>query len=442
MEPEHFESLYPEMTRFEEIAQLLGFIKDGYSCEVIGTPGMGRSTLLGILAYNSVVRRKHLGEKQKQMHFVLANFSEIRKRPLFDAMKFLFLALTSSLHERRLNEEYETVNTLFKESLSFHDELVLFQGLKDAVDYLALEKKMTIVYLFDRFEEYVPTVNAEFFTNLRILRNRAKFHFLVVFSLNRPLEVLLEPNQLADFYEFLAGHTVYLRMFDQVATEFRINSIEKVTGKRLPEKNHKEILSQTAGHGKLTKLAVEIMLTDSVEENDLAAALLRHKTIRNSLMEIWLSLTPAEQSDILQKDFSDISVREYLEHTGLIEGNKIHIPLLEYFITSQLATVTKSNATIVYDQHTNTIRKGDSVLSDQLTASEFRLLRYLLQNQERIIEREEIITVVWQGMKSTVGITDQAIDQLIFRLRRKIEEDPNAPVHLQTIKGRGFKFTP
>src|SRR5205814_74896 len=108
--------------------------------------------------------------------------------------------------------------SMFRESLSFRDELVLFQGLKDAIDYLALEKKLTIVFLFDRFEDYIPTVSAEFFTNLRILRNRAKFQFSVVFSLNRPLEMVLEPAQLADFYEFVAGHQIYLRMYDKAAT--------------------------------------------------------------------------------------------------------------------------------------------------------------------------------------------------------------------------------
>src|SRR5258708_12239894 len=106
----------------------------------------------------------------------------------------------------------------------------------------------------------------------------------------------------------------------------------------------------------------------------------------------------------------------------------------------EYATVRKIVEKISYDDHTNTIHKGSTVLSDQLTSSEFRLLRYLLQNEDRIIEREELISVVWGDNKSTAGITDQAIDQLIFRLRRKIEEDANHPTHLQTVKGRGFTF--
>jgi two-component system response regulator MtrA len=120
---------------------------------------------------------------------------------------------------------------------------------------------------------------------------------------------------------------------------------------------------------------------------------------------------------------------------------QVQIPLLSAFIASEYRDVARTLQKISYDDHTNSISKGTTVLSDQLTSSEFRLLRYLLQNENRIIEREELINIVWGDNKSTAGITDQAVDQLIFRLRRKIEEDANHPTHLQTAKGRGFTFS-
>src|SRR3989344_465953 len=202
LESAHFESLYPDNSRFEEIEKILSFIKKGNSCQLIGLPGVGRSNLLGLLTYNTNVRIKHLGENQKWFHFVLCNFSEIRKKPLFEATKFIFLSLTDSLRERKM-KEYQRLNEIFKESASANDELVLFQGLKRAIDYLCIEKELTVVFLFDRFEEYISELSTEFFANLRILRNRAKYRFSVIFSLNRPLEDLIEPMLFADFYEFL-----------------------------------------------------------------------------------------------------------------------------------------------------------------------------------------------------------------------------------------------
>jgi len=141
---------------------------------VVSVPGAGRSNLLGFLAYNRNLRIKHLGAQQTKYHFVYLNFSEIKKKPLIEAVKFIFLGLVDSLRERQMTKDYETANKIFKDSLELKDELVLFQGLKKAVDYLALEKNLTIVFLFDRFEDYISVVDSEFFANLRVLRNRAK----------------------------------------------------------------------------------------------------------------------------------------------------------------------------------------------------------------------------------------------------------------------------
>lgn len=437
---QHFEAQFPDTVRERELQRITNYIKDGASCQIIGIPGVSRSTLLGMLANNRKIREKHLGDAQKKTHFVLVDFSEIRNRSLFDAMKYLFLNLTESLRERGMREENIAVGDKFREHLQFHDELVLFQGFKEAIEYMAYEKNITTVFLFDRFEEYIPTVTSDFFANLRILRNKAKYRFSVVFSLHRPLEDLLEPALLADYYEYIAGHTIYLSLADAAMSDYRLSYIEKITGKKVPAEVLEEIQSLTGGHGKLGKLAVESLLSSEEPPKDLADFLLAQKTIKAALNEIWLSLSPAEQSDLLEGTFEDKDVDNYLENVGLLKDGKIQIPLFSEFI-SQTYKGESTKQGIVYDQNTNTIRKGEIILSDQLTSSEFRLLRYLLQNPERIVERDEIIGVVWQDVKSTAGITDQAVDQLVFRVRRKIEEDANQPAHLHTIKGRGFKFT-
>jgi hypothetical protein len=441
MEDKHFEALYPETTLHEEIEKLLGFVRGGNSCQLLGLPGVGRSDLLEFLAYNKQIRDKHLGDKSKYVHFVLVDFSEMRNRPLVDVVKFLFLGLADSLRAREMWEEYERVNDSFREALSFNDELVLFQELKMAIDFLALERKLTLIFLFTMFEEYIPTVDKEFFRNLRILRNRVKYRFSVIFSLTRPLESLVDPLLLSDYYEYVAGHWVYIRFYDDVSTNFLLSYLEKLTGKKLDKKVHAKILELTGGYAKITRLAIEACLAaDRKETRDLEGFLLEQNSIKAALAEIWLELSPAEQSDILLNSFEDPVVDKYLEDSGLIKGKVIQIPLFATYVRTPAVLPKGKEEKIVFDENTNSIRKGEAVLSDNLTSSEFRLLRYLLQNPERVIERDEIIAIVWEGVKSTAGITDQAVDQLIFRLRRKIEEDPNSPQYLQTVKGRGFRF--
>ncbi|MCL6096060.1 MAG: winged helix-turn-helix domain-containing protein [Patescibacteria group bacterium] len=443
IEYSHFETLYPDTTRFKEIEKILSFVKEGHSCQLIGVPGTGRSSLLGLLPYNKNVRIKHLGENQKWFHFVLLNFSEIRKKPLLDATKFMFLGLLDSLRERKMDKEYAAVNTIFKEGLGLNDEMVLFQGLKKTIDFLAVEKELTIVFLFDRFEEYVPTVTSDFFANLRILRNRAKYRFSIVFSTNRPLDDMLEPIFFADFYEFMAGKIVHLPLLDKPGLDFRISYLEKITGKKVDKKVLAEIMKLTGGHGSLTRHCLEAILAINNQKlassSELIEFFLKQKPIRSVLFGIWNSLNPSEQNILSLIGFGSYDI-SYLENIGLIKNNQLTILLLKEYVKEKMKT-SETPEKIVFDQNSNEVKKGDLVISDKLTSSEFKLLQFFILNSEKVLDREGVIKTVWEDMQSTAGVTDQALDQLVFRLRKKIEADPNNPTHIQTIKGRGFRFT-
>jgi len=240
MEPTHFESLYPPDSRFDEIEKTLSFIKSGNSCQVISLPGVGRADILGLLAYNRKARYLHLGQNQKWFHFVMMNFSEIKGRNLNDATKYIFLELKNSLEQRKI-EEFEVVNKILQDCLASNDEQIFFQGLKKALDYLCLEKELTVVFLFDRFEEYIPMLSPQFFSNLRVFRDRAKYRFSVVFPVNKPLEDSIGHDMLSDFYEFIEGNTIYLPLNDPKILNFRISYIEKVSGKKIDPKVLKKL---------------------------------------------------------------------------------------------------------------------------------------------------------------------------------------------------------
>lgn len=443
MEPTHYESLFPNTTRFGEIEKIMSFVKEGNSCELVGLPGSGMSNLIGLLSYNKAVRLKHLGDNQKWFHFVPADFTEMRNRPLSDAIKFLFLTLSDSLRQRNLTQEFKTVSAIFRASLNLKDELVLFQGLKRAIDYLSIEKELTVVFLFDRFDEYIPMLTPEFFADLRILRNRAKYRFSVVFSLYRPLEDIIEPSLFSDFHEFIAGHTIYMSLFDMPGHEFRKSYLEKVTGKNISRNVSSEIIRLTAGHAKLSKLAIEAVLghQETIQRsNPLLKFLLSQKTLVGALFEIWRALRPSEQNAILHTNFTNDHI--HLEKIHLVKGKKIAIPLFQEFVSAIVSTQREKDVHISLDPRTGDVLQGSTPISDELTTSEFRLIQFLLQNPDKILTRQEIIDAVWHDAKTTAGVTDQALDQLVFRLRRKIETDPNTPTHLQTVKGIGFRFYP
>lgn len=73
----------------------------------------------------------------------------------------------------------------------------------------------------------------------------------------------------------------------------------------------------------------------------------------------------------------------------------------------------------------------------QLTAKEYLLLSYLIENRNITISKEQIVEQVWgnayEGYDNTVMVH-------VRHLREKTEEDPSNPAFLKTIKGRGYRF--
>jgi two-component system response regulator MtrA len=80
------------------------------------------------------------------------------------------------------------------------------------------------------------------------------------------------------------------------------------------------------------------------------------------------------------------------------------------------------------------VRDGKKI---ELTILENRILLHFLQNKERDITREELMEVVW-GYSSNVNT--RTLDMHVVRLRKKIENNPDKPTYLQTVRGLGYKF--
>lgn len=73
-----------------------------------------------------------------------------------------------------------------------------------------------------------------------------------------------------------------------------------------------------------------------------------------------------------------------------------------------------------------------------LSALEYRLLLYFLQNQGRLITREMLRDAIWD----TAGeyVSDNSINVYIRRLRERIEDDPANPEVIVTVRGLGYRI--
>jgi pSer/pThr/pTyr-binding forkhead associated (FHA) protein len=75
-----------------------------------------------------------------------------------------------------------------------------------------------------------------------------------------------------------------------------------------------------------------------------------------------------------------------------------------------------------------------------VSKKEYALMLYLYVKLGKVCQRDELIAGVWPEVANAAGVSDAAIDQLIHRLRLKIESDPAHPKHLISRKGFGYKL--
>ena len=74
-----------------------------------------------------------------------------------------------------------------------------------------------------------------------------------------------------------------------------------------------------------------------------------------------------------------------------------------------------------------------------MTSQEFKVLKFMIHNAERVLSREELLNQVW-GYKNYPST--RTVDNHILRLRQKLEKDSTNPMHFRTVHSAGYKFVP
>jgi DNA-binding response OmpR family regulator len=143
----------------------------------------------------------------------------------------------------------------------------------------------------------------------------------------------------------------------------------------------------------------------------------------------------AKAQDIDKIDAYSFGVSDYVTKpfnmdvlVALIE-NKV-----KYFVLNEKTELHRFGD-IEHHPNTHSLLKSNKKI--ELTILENRILLYFLKNVNKVINRDELMMVVW-GYNSDVNT--RTLDMHIVRLRKKIEENSDRPEYLQTLRGIGFKF--
>ena len=129
----------------------------------------------------------------------------------------------------------------------------------------------------------------------------------------------------------------------------------------------------------------------------------------------------------------------------LQDGDTVQIALAQQFIfLNSDATVPLTEGEdlpgrLRLDIRSRQVWVDDRLIDPPLSALQFHVLQVLFENQGQVIARQQLVTEAW-GEDEAVGVSDQALDALLRRLRDRIAAiDPGHP-YITTVRGHGVRL--
>jgi len=175
-------------------------------------------------------------------------------------------------------------------------------------------------------------------------------------------------------------------------------------------------------------ILLDIMLPDS-DGLDICKGIRSHPELQH-IPVIFLTARASEADRIvgLELGANDYIVKPFFIRE-LIARMKIQ------FRPQPAATRILKAGSIELNRSSCRVRLGDQDV--QLTATEFRLLEFLMARPGVVFSREQLLDSVWGHDRA---VTDRTVDVYILRLRQKVEQDPTNPSYIRSVRGFGYSF--
>lgn len=148
--------------------------------------------------------------------------------------------------------------------------------------------------------------------------------------------------------------------------------------------------------------------------------------------------------DLDSKNGTIVNGKRIVEPIPLSDGDEIQLtPLRQFTFVDYGATAPLPGETLSpvldLDLAAREVTVRGTLLSPALSAAQFALLSLLAEEPGRVYSREEVIEVVWPEDEAE-GISDEAIDALVRRIRLRLREIDPSHEYLVTVRGYGFKL--
>lgn len=134
----------------------------------------------------------------------------------------------------------------------------------------------------------------------------------------------------------------------------------------------------------------------------------------------------------------------------LSDGDLLQVSLVQHFVyLSSDATVPlefevaqekgESHKGLYLDTQSRRVWLNNIELDPPLSLPQFRLLQVLFDRQGKVVERQDLINYIW-GEEEAVGVSEQAFDALVRRLRDRLMIIDPSHSYIVTVRGHGLRL--
>jgi hypothetical protein len=274
---------------------------------------------------------------------------------------------------------------------SLNSEAQTWDDLRQGIGrYLDGPGRDTLTFMIDRFEVLPATIAGP----LRALRDGFKYRLGYMIGMRRPIA---PHNELAELFY---GCTLWLGPLSDADAEWTITRFCARRGLTWGRDTRARLRAYTGQYPSFLRAACEAYAAGTALE---PLALAAHPAVQGRLREFW----------------GDQPSEDELRACHLLPP-----PLIAARPTATPVTAGSAEPT-----------------DASLTAKEAALLAFLRARPGQVCTKDELARAVWpEDRVFGDGVRDDALAQLVRRLREKIEPAPSKPIHLLTVPGRGYRY--
>jgi DNA-binding winged helix-turn-helix (wHTH) protein len=433
----------PLSFRSQETNKIFSRLRAGDSCQIIGIGSVGKSNLLRFLQQEDV-RSAKLGSGWEKYLFVYVDANKFLERSewgLWELMLHQILVeISNSGIEQSATEEIDKLHQHATAPATRH---IALRYLDRAVGLICKNLDRKIVFLFDEFDDLYRTLPSRVFDSLRALRDDNKYRLMYVVATRRELRRLRSEGEHREaFEELITPNTIWVVAYSKADARYALQRLASRHKVKLSEKQIWDILKITGGHPGLIRAVFPLMCEQPVNVTE---SLLADKRVHEECQRIWQSLAKDEQKALallVNNSRTRVAegILEQLQQKGLVggewvESDQVFSSILSLYIRNEKPAIGNR---IRIDRQKHIVWVDDREIQN-IPRLEYKLLEFLEGRRGQVCTRKQIVQHLYPNEKLS-GVSDNAVDSIVKRLRKQIEVDPKSPKFISTIHGVGFRL--